>query len=205
MRTIITRDFYIPTNSEMVQVSNDIVVYKYLSALNDSLPAAVCFVGKTIKPTWKFYFETEEAREQEIKKTVDKINKRNIEKIKRDNLKKANKELAVASVNVGDIFVESFSFEYTTIEFYQVIDKKNSRITLAKITKNIVDAEECERNEYYTPNKDDFDEGALDNTIVKTIQRISDDKRVYLSGWSTYNHFKSWSGKPVYQTNCNWR
>lgn len=197
MRLNLTRDFYIPQNSTKLEAINGVEVYQYTSMNNK--PAAVCFMGKTIKPSWHLYFNTLDELKDYIGKTIDKYRLRQKRKAETKIERLANKAEAVKLVAIGDVFVESWHFESTTIQFWQVVAKRGAKVELRQTTKTMVDVDSSGRNENYMPDADNF----TGKTMTATI-RSCYGNRVYLKCESWYS-ITSWGGKPEYQTNIMWR
>jgi hypothetical protein len=176
-----------------------IEIYEYI---NETLnkPAAVCFVGRTLKPTWKYWFDSEEDKIARIQNTVDKYKAQIKVKAQRTAERKIQKAEAEKCVSIGDIFVESSHYESTVIDFWQVVAKRGTRLELMKITKTLVDTDSSGRNEDYMPDVDNF---IKDKTMKISISSKHGDI-IYLVCRSWYS-ITSWSGKPVYQTNSYWR
>ena len=197
MRLNRTRDFYIPQNATKLETINGVDIYQSTNSVNR--PAAVCFVGRAVKPNWCFSFNTLDELSGYIDKTIEKY--RTWQKRKADAKieRLANKAEAVKLVAIGDIFVESWHYESTTIQFWQVIAKRGAKVDLRLITKTMVNVDSSGRNEDYMPDIDNF----TDKTMTATIRNCCSN-RVYLKCESWYS-ITSWDGKPEYQTNAMWR
>lgn len=195
----VTRQFYIPSGAQRIETIEGMEVYRYNDVTNRL--CAVCFVGRVIRPTWRFGFESENKLATYINKTADKVIAKRKYKGELSALRKARKAEAVQKISVGDIFVEQYDYESTIISFWQVISKHGAKLELKMINKTLVHVDSSGRNEDYMPDIDSF----VDNKIMaRSIKTICAD-RVYLVGTSTWYSVASWNGKPVYQTNAYWR
>lgn len=197
MRLNLTRDFYIPANLTKLDAINGVDVYQYTNSRNK--PAAVCFIGKAVKPNWHLYFNSLDELINYINKTIEKYQVWQKRKAAIKIERQANKAEAVKLVAIGDIFVESWHYESTIIQFWQVVAKRGAKVDLRQITKTMVDVDSSGRNEDYMPNVDGF----TDKTMSVNIRSCCGD-RVYLKcdSWHTIT---KWDGKPEYQTNIMWR
>lgn len=195
----LTREFYIPKQATKLETVEGIDVYHYTNEEYNQ-PVAVCFVGKAQKPTWKYRFKSMEELIAMVNQTIEKyLARKNHLRILATE-KKLRKAEAIKLVNVGDVFVETSSYESTVIDFWQVVTKRGATVELRKIGKNLVSIDSSGRNEDYMPLVDNF---ISDETKRLTISdKLSDS--IYLICKSWYS-FKSWNGKPVYQTNIYWR
>ncbi len=197
MRLNLTRDFYIPENSTKVETINGVDIYQYTNSVNK--PAAVCFIGRAMKPSWRYSFNSLDELAGYIDKTIEKYRAWQKRKADAKIERQANKAEAIKMVAVGDIFVESSHFEYTVINFWQVVTKRGSKVELRRLTKTMVHVDSSGRNEDYMPDIDNF----TDKTMTATI-RSCYSNRVFLKCESWYS-ITSWEGKPEYQTNFMWR
>ena len=195
----LTREFYIPNLAQKIETMAGIEVFEYTNeTLNKQ--AAICFVGKTIKPTWHHHFENVDSMKNKIQKTVQKYIADKKAKSERMKNKNQSKTEAAKLVNIGDIFVESSHYEFTVIDFWQVVAKQGVRLELMQISKRLEETGSRGRNEEYMPNIDDLISG---KTMKISISSKHNDT-IYLTSRSWYS-VTSWSGKPVYQTSAYWR
>ncbi len=98
-------------------------------------PALACFVGRSSKPALNFYYNNVFKRNVAIEKFKRDIFSRNEAKLKK-RIERANFQ---TSCKVGDIFVCSWGYEQTNIDFYKLIDLQKNFGTFVEIGQNIVD------------------------------------------------------------------
>ncbi len=196
----ITRQSYIPTKAVKIDTILGIEAYRYYN--EDGSINAVCFVGKTIKPTWRYKFESEAVLTKYLDRTIEKHIAYKKNKSERAEQRKADKVEAINMVAIGDVFVECFSYEYTTVDFWQVISKRGAKLELKKIARTLVHSDSSGRNEDYMPNIDNFIED--EKTMTRSICSSSGES-VYLIGTSRSLSYTKWNGKPQYETNSYWR
>lgn len=99
----------------------------------------MCFVGKTMKPTWRIKFSSEDLKQDKIQKTIEKFKERKLINCQSRAKAKEEKAKAIAFVNIGDIFVQIFSYDTTSTSFYQVVHKQGLRVELMEISMRTVD------------------------------------------------------------------
>lgn len=94
--------------------------------------------GGNVKCVFNYYFGTEQSRESYVKEYVEKIVKQEQEKA---NIKEAKKE-ALKNMNhnysVGQVLYQSWGYEQTNIDFYQIIEIGAKSIKIRKINGEII-------------------------------------------------------------------
>lgn len=190
----ITRDFYIPTNSQKLDTIPDMAVYKYMNSKNQL--SAVCFVGRKTKPTWSVAFNNSDELLAYVQRTTSRIIASRKLKAELAANKKTSKQEAIKMVNVGDIFVERSSYEYTIINFWQVVAKQGAKLELRQLSKTLQLKLSSGCCEYYLPEVNNF---SGEEIMTKSI-KSHHDGIVYLGGGTGYYSVHSWNDKPVYET-----
>lgn len=84
---------------------------------NEPLITLVCFNGKSLKPAFHYRYQTIEQRDNALNTWIKNINGYNEIKSQR----KAERENYTHTLKVGDILYNSWGWEQTNIDFYQVI------------------------------------------------------------------------------------
>lgn len=137
------------------------------------------------KTLYNYYFGTEAGRNEWVSLQKESILKKDSDKKKRSEEKKqAAKE---AKVDVGDIFVWSWGWEQTNIDFFQVTERKGQSIVLKQITQTRQDTGWCQGT--CLPVKDSFKEG--EKPITKRINAHPNGS-VYVS--TEYGYCHIWDG-----------
>jgi len=99
-------------------------------------------VGKN-KDTWQrvegFYFASEQRRAEWIKEKVKRYNDRAADKANRAALKNEARKNIVHPYAVGDFIYDSWGYDQTNIDFYQVIEVKAKSVVLQEIGSRMVD------------------------------------------------------------------
>lgn len=190
----ITREFYIPANSQKLDTISDIAVYQYMNSKNQL--SAVCFVGRTTKPTWSIAFNNSDELLAHVQKTTSRVIAKRKLKADLATDRKVSKQEAIRMINVGDIFVERSSYEYTVINFWQVITKQGAKLELRQLSKTLQPELSSGCCEYYLPEVNNF---SGEEIMAKSI-RAHHERTVFLSGNPSYYSVHSWNCKAVYET-----
>ena len=120
---------YIPEGYELAWNDEDLNIQVYYKEV--PYPAAICFVGKAIKPTWHYRFKSAEQRMAEVTKTFNNVHNR----LEAKNAAKVSKAVALANhgVAVGDVFRCSWGYDQTNIDYYEVIAVTGKTATICEI------------------------------------------------------------------------
>lgn len=162
---------------------------------------AIGYSGKSLKPNFHIKYRTLESMTESINVWVNKIiefaERKISEKQKRAELQK--NLVAADHYKIGDILYNSWGWEQTNIEFYQVTEVLKKKIRVARISKYLTD----EKIGGYDsgkvmPNKDTFLE---DEKGYLLSLKCSLNGDVHISAPESYYSFHKWEGKSVY---CSW-
>jgi len=120
----VTRQFFIPKEAEEIR-DEEANAVAYLSMSNGK-PWAMGFGGRRQKPDFNYTFRTEQAARGYIQKY---FNGQRISAKAKAERRKAQKEFRT-SLKVGDILCESWGYEQTNVNWYQVVEVKPSGKTV---------------------------------------------------------------------------
>lgn len=112
----------------------------------------------TYKIIESYYFANEERRNEYVKNKFEKIKKFENDEKERKNIKEQALKNFKNPFQVGEIFYDSWGYEQTNIDFYQIVEIKNKSVVLKSIAQSIVPNSEGFMSEYVTPVKDSFNE-----------------------------------------------
>jgi hypothetical protein len=118
---------YIPEGYELSWDDQDLGIQIYYK--ESPTICGLCFVGRAIKPTWQYRFRNAEQRLAEVTKTFEWVNRR--AKHKAD--KKAELAFIKHDVKVGDVFLSSWGYDQTNIDYYEVISVSGKSATICAI------------------------------------------------------------------------
>lgn len=185
------REFYLPPEVQDTDTppenpeGSDLWVWKYE---RDGKPHAIAFVGKQRKPTWRYRFRDERARDRKIEETADR--RRSYLKRKQDEMK-SRREFQ-HGLSEGDMLVASWGYDQTNVDFYQVTDIRGKHVIVREIGKKTVRSEQTADYVAGIPNR--FTGPAMRRKPSmagpdKAMVKIDSSRRAY-----------PWDGKPRYQT-----
>ena len=120
------REFYLPKDAQQVPVDVNAAIYCYTSS--NGKPAACAFIGKASKPSWRYYFSTEEQRQKHITEQVEACKAR--EKMKAEWKAERSRP---HTLKVGDILVSSGGYDQTNVWACQVVGVTASSVDVREI------------------------------------------------------------------------
>ena len=186
MKPRLTREFYIPKDSVVVKDSNSEAI-AYTNKEGEK-PFAMLFAGKRSKPDKYYSFKTEERRDEYVKEYFEDIAASNERKKQYAETKKKMASANAEKYKVGDILYSSWGYDQTNIDFYQIVEKAKSMITIQKIGKDC----KVTGNGYpdkVMPVKDCFISGEMKKRIG-----------AYGISLTSYSSASPWDGKPKHET-----
>lgn len=169
--------------------------------INESRFAATCWVatpkGKYAKEkiVFSYWFKTEEAREQYIEKFMEQ--KRQNEQVMNDRKaaqRKAQEEV-VNPFKVGEILYDSWGYEQTNIDFFQIIEVGKKSVKIRKISQKLV-REAGWLCEYVSPAIDEFISEPMTKILRVYVGDQTGKVSVTVSGLMRYTNGE----KGVYQS-----
>ena len=176
----LTRDFWIDKKAvEHKDTESTAVVY-----LRDFGPYVTLmgFGGKRNKPDFHFTYKTLEAAHTKMNTYFDSI--RAWENAVVDRRKKA--KAYVNTAKVGDIYVSSWGYDQTNVDFYKITKVMKKMIEYVQIDKSVTP-------DYLTAEK-----------ATAGDKVISEPKRALMSDGSfsvsSYAHAYKWTGQAMHQT-----
>lgn len=168
---------------------------------------AIFYAGKSSKKWWFYRFRTLDDMLKRIYQSVDNHLRISNEKIEKAAKQKAAMVDFKASdfFRVGDVVVNSWGYEQTNIDFYQVTEVLNKKIRVQEIRSKMVE------NSMYShgmacdvvPDINNFIEN--DNRSIKLLSLKADFSLLgniacRICNPESYYYFKKWDGKPEYKS-----
>jgi len=154
----------------------------YLYEYRNGKPSAIAYSGKRTKPDWQYYFGDDAQRKEYIAKWIDGLNNRARVLAQR----KAERENPT-QLKVGDILHDSWGYDQTQCDYWQVVWVKPHTVGIRRISSDIVPGSQGDMCEMRTPAKDRFLIGS------EVITTRSSGTRV-----SHHDGFRKWDGSPHY-------
>lgn len=106
-------------NAKLEEYKNIKIVTYDSNIRGEIKPCAQIWKGKQKNPFSHYYYPTEERRVEAIQRSKDSTDKQ----LKWKEEAKAERKSFKPEVEVGDIYVASWGYEQTNIDYYQVIEK----------------------------------------------------------------------------------
>lgn len=163
---------------------------------------AIMYHGRRKNKTWHYKYSSEERMMEAINASIDRITSNSQSEVDRRARNSAvNKAmLAMDEFEEGDIIVNSWGYEQTNVEFYQVITVLKKKIQVHQIGSNVVPGSEYHDSCKVTPDKD----GLLENKepfLLSLRARVYNEETVIdICNPKSYYHFKKWGGNPQYKS-----
>ncbi len=163
--------------------------------VTDSPPVAKIWAPKGTKPATHYRFRTIAARDAYVTQyTSNYAEVMDSKQSRRDALKARNSQHADV-VDVGHVFVWSWGYDQTNIEYFQVIAKSGQTVTVRPICQSTIPGSEQFMCEHVKPMLGHFIEA--EPPIRKRVQ-IAPDGTPYLS--QEYGYCSLWRGESSYQS-----
>lgn len=145
-------------------------------------PAAIMYVGKSLKPVFNYSFKSEEHRADYVTEQVRRVNgwKNNI--LDRKQAKKEFKH----TLKAGDVLVCSWGYDQTNKDFYQVIEVKDKSVIIREISNHLIEGEESFMAGRVMPEINHF----IGDPMIK---RVKEGNRVKIK---SYANASPWDGEP---------
>jgi hypothetical protein len=194
--TKLTRECYLPTKEATTDTIErdglNGIVYCYNDHKNR--PCARAFKGRASKPYFAYYFLREEDRKNRINDFFEMLQKAVDRKEEAKLEKKKAREEAKKSWKVGQILYDSWGYEQTQCDFYQVTEVKGLKIKIRPICSKTVDGSQGHDCCRVVPVKDSFIEGKEE--IIKIVNnpnsiRMNSFSSAYKTT-ETESHHVSW-------------
>ena len=187
------RPSYLPPEARgtdpMVPEGTDLAFWTWES---NGIPYGIAFAGKAQKPLWHYRFRNESDRQRRIDETTEDRRKA----LARKHQILEERRNFQHGLQVGDIFVSSWGYEQTNVDFYEVTAVGDREVVIREIGKDVVRSDQY-GGEQVVPEKGRY---------VGPPMR----KRPSGSGGSVYIKVRSfanarkWDGRPVHQTAFGW-
>ena len=165
---------------------DDVLVLK-----NEDKLIAVAWSGKRSKYDWYYRFRDKKQMDKYISDYFCKLEDRARLKIERKEQKKKEKLEFFDSIQVGDIFVDSWGYDQTNVDFYKVTKKLKASIKIVKIGSEVTERFISSMMVVPRPSINTSEE----------ITKIPQDGYIKTSSFS---HAVPWSGNPMHETAPGW-
>ena len=118
-------------------------------------PSAIGFTGTKGKPDFNYYFSSEERREAYINKFIEE-QKQKLEYKSERKAKKQAPTIHALPFKPGDILYNSWGYDQTNVDFYQVVRCTKSSVFIRQIKREFASSAGCDMAAYVIPLKNEF-------------------------------------------------
>ena len=170
----------------------------YLDETVPGKPTLQIYRGKSKssfpKPLVNYYYRSIEDRAKSLERYIQQVEKRQAEKLDRVKAKSEARQNLVNPFKLGDIFVNSWGYDQTNIDFYQVVEVKPKSVVIREIAAKMMPHEEgySSMSGKVIAVKDSF----TGDPILKPIQISYDNSLARIS--SKHGCMTLWDGNPEY-------
>ena len=162
-----------------------------LVLVNKTKLVAIAWSGKKNKYDWYYKFRDKKQMDKYISDYFCKVEMANKHKAEQKLSKEKDKAEFFESIKVGDIFVDSWGYDQTNIDFYLVTKKLKASIKIVKIGSKVVAT--SIGSEMVVP--------VPDAVIGEEKTKIPQDGYIKTS---SYSLARLWDGKPMHETAAGW-
>jgi hypothetical protein len=193
MRPKLTR--YIPEHTDKIETAN------YACYIDKTKLIATCYLGKSARPSFNYRFKTLEHLEKFVSEMLSRYDANyKADAEKKQILKDLNETFEVKRYfEIGDIVQNTWGYEQTNQEFYQVVKIKSK--------KQIVVREICQKSIYHEgfssmschvmPDTDNF---LNDEEIVLTVKACTYEPFYHICNSESFYYFHKFNGKEQYKS-----
>lgn len=175
-------------DSAKLEKYKDIKLVTYITSIRgEDKPGMQIYKGRAGKPCSFYYYQNKDRRTTAIELNKKLADDRATYKAER----KAQKQAFVCNHEIGDIYVASWGYDQTNVDFYQVIEKIGKRTVIVKeLTQDMVQGSAGHMSGSVTPRKDDF---LNDDTFKRRVGQ-------YGIKISVCQQAHKWDGTPMYKS-----
>jgi hypothetical protein len=177
---------YIPESYEVI----DYPQYHALLGIKDR--CAIGYESYRKTPIFNFRFQNNEQRDKYIKDWLEGLQRRYAEKLRYQEARKN----FVNNFKVGDIVYDSWGYDQTNIDFYQVIEVKPKSVVIRRLKQTTT--EDSFMSGLTFPLVNEFDGEPI---LKKLVGHPSDNGTAVGIIKSNYGWFNMWDGQPK---RCSW-
>jgi hypothetical protein len=158
---------------------------------------AIAYQGKSKNRDWYFSFKSEASMNEYIEEYVARC-KASLEAKKQRKEEQKERDSQV-KCEVGQLYVYSWGYDQTNIDYYQVTEVKGKKVTLRRIASNQVDGTSGYMCCNVVPEKDAFITKGFDLTLVKMLKASYDGQPYFSMSFGTLRLTSE-----TQQSYCSW-
>ena len=179
---------YIPDGAKEIKDSkSSAVVYVYQYEDNAKF-FAIGYSATRKKCDFYIYYSTEAERDNKIQSFFEAVRMTEAEK---DRRKQERKNTPDHDIKQGELFYESWGYDQTNINFYQVVKTLPKSVYIREVASTVV--EDLASQELVAPVSDHF----IGKEMIKRVNNVGTDYCLRMTSFSTAF---TWSGTPLART-----
>lgn len=171
------------------------VVCRYFD--NSGRPCALAYCGRMKRPAFRHWFSSVHTRELFLSRWVDQQRKNHDarERAKRERKEQRN---APNVLKAGDILVNSWGYEQTNVDFFQVVESKGQTVKLRSIAARSTGEIAGHMSDHVVAVKDAFVDTRNDayEKVDFIVKRVSYGKTIKMK----FGVCSLWDGRPMHRS-----
>lgn len=185
-------NFFINYKGAVLETIDNVNILRYdINRNGETKPTVAFFIGKSAKATDNYFYPSEDKREAAISKLL-------VRELAHAEWKKSRSEerkAFIPTAKKGDIFVSSWGYEQTQVDFYLLQKMKGKTGTFVKIGAETVKGSNCTSGlaDNVMPLKDIV----LGEPFKKLILAVGKTEHIRLK---SYEYCHKWNGSPMYRS-----
>jgi len=187
----LTREFYIPMNYSKVEVPEKLPLEIWI---NEDELTIMYFEGRKQKPSKHIRYNSNESLQNAVDTLISNAEHK-LQSVLMEKAVKKEKTLKIAEkIKVGDIFVYSWGWEQTNVNFYQVVEKSSPMTVVVREIGYETIEETSWASENVRPIKDSFISDELEKVRINSYGRFnrSCGSAFKVENPETSKHYRSW-------------
>ncbi len=186
-QTAVVNCFLQKQNARLEETPHYKIVTYEVIVKEKAYPSLACFAGNTSKPSNNFYYHSEERRNEVIECFKTNILSRHQQK---EEKRRERKEFKTAC-KVGDIFVSSWGYEQTNVDYYKILEINGNTAIFVEIGQNTVEGSHGHDCCNVMPDPESII-GEPFKKIIQLGECISMASYEYCHKWEGKANYKSW-------------
>jgi hypothetical protein len=126
----LTREQQVPKGStKITDKESGSAAYTYVAS--NGKPGACVFWGKSQKPLWRYYFQSEAERERKLRNFFE-ASRKHAESVK---ARRDERKAWVPDYKVGELLRTCWGYDQTNVEYFEVVEVRGKHVVLREIAQ----------------------------------------------------------------------
>lgn len=187
-----------------MKYDDKIETVNYVCYISKTDLLALCYVGKSVKPAFYYRYRTIEQLYESVKNRLANYDSNFREKAERAaKMKELSQKFDVKNhLKIGDIICNSWGYDQTNIEFYQVVGfVGHTKIHIKELQQESISKDGySDMSCFVKPLKDAFYSKGDEFTLTCKASEGAPHFRICCPGGHSYYYFHVWSGREEYKS-----